>query len=62
MPSLNEAVQGLPARFHVLLHLISRFGELVRVEVGGQVLEIAAAEVVGEGYKSVELVLGQLLE
>ena len=32
----------------------------MRVEVGGQVLQIAAAEVVGEGNKSVELILGQL--
>lgn len=47
---------------YVFLHLRGRFRERVRVEIRGQVLQIAAAEVVGEGDKSVELVLGQLVE
>lgn len=47
---------------NVFLHLRGRLGELVRVEIRGQFLQIAAAEVVGEGHERVELVLGQLLD
>lgn len=60
MPALDEPVLNLAARADVFVHLGGRLGEVVRVEVGGQVLQVAAAEVVGEGHQSVELVLGQL--
>lgn len=61
LPALDKTVHHDATGVHVLLHLVGRFGELVPVEVGREVLQVAAAEVVGEGDQRVELVLGQLL-
>lgn len=57
----HQPLQHLPSGVGVLLHGVRGAREIVAVQVGGDVGEVAAAEVVGEAHEGVELVLSELV-